>query len=253
MVKCLLKTEFEERAQKLLSKDSYNVYDLEELVSLLRCEFGCPWDKVQTHESIRRDLLEETYEVLEGIDCGSPDTLREELGDLLLQVMFHTDIEKEAEHFSIDDVCDEVCKKLILRHPHVFGDVTADTPDQVLRNWDQIKMGEKHQESYTETLKSVPKVFPSAMRAQKLGKRASRAGIDFDDVEAAEQLLREKAAAGADTAEIMFLCANIIRMKGGDAEEELERGCDAFIDRFGELETNDRLAGTKAEELYFTT
>ena len=251
-VKYLLKTEFEERAQKLLSKESYDVYDLSELVSLLRCEFGCPWDKVQTHESIRRDLLEETYEVLEGIDSGSSDTLREELGDLLLQVMFHTDIEREAGAFTLNDVADEVCKKLILRHPHVFGDVSADTPEQVLKNWDQIKMGEKHQESYTETLESVPKVFPSLMRAQKLGKRAGRAGIEFTDVSAAEALLREKAAAGADTAEIMFLCANIVRLRGGDAEEELERGCAAFIERFAALEEEGKLAETKASELYFT-
>ena len=251
-VKFLLKTEFDERAGRLLSKESYDVYDLAELVSLLRCEYGCPWDKVQTHETIRRDLLEETYEVLEGIDCGSPDMLREELGDLLLQVIFHTDIEREAGSFDLADVADEVCKKLILRHPHVFGNVQADTPDQVLKNWDQIKMGEKHQESYTETLESVPKVFPSLMRAQKLGKRAGRAGVEFESEQAAERLLRERVAEGADTAEIMFLCANIVRLRGGDAEEELERGCDAFIRRFAELEKNGRLGGTEASELYFT-
>lgn len=244
--------DFEGRARKLLAKNSYDVYDLAELVSLLRCEKGCPWDKVQTHASIRRDFLEETYEVLEAIDCDSPEMMREELGDVLLQVLFHTDIEKDAGHFDINDVADEVCKKLILRHPHVFGDVKADSPEQVLKNWDAIKMDEKHQESYTDTLRSVPKVFPSAMRAQKLGKRASRAGIDFADVSVAEKLLAERAAAGADTAEIMFLCANIIRMRGGDAEEELERQCADFIDRFDKLESSGALAGTSAEELYFT-
>ena len=244
--------DFDNRARKLLAKNSYDVYDLAELVSLLRCEKGCPWDKVQTHASIRRDFLEETYEVLEAIDCDSPEMLREELGDVLLQVLFHTDIEKDAGHFDIDDVADEVCKKLILRHPHVFGDVKADSPEQVLKNWDAIKMDEKHQESYTDTLRSVPRVFPSAMRAQKLGKRASRAGIDFADVSVAEKLLAERAAAGADTAEIMFLCANIIRMRGGDAEEELERQCADFIDRFDKLESSGGLAGTSAEELYFT-
>ena len=249
----MLRTEFEERAKGLLSKEKYDVSDLTELVSLLRCEYGCPWAKVQTHETIRRDLLEETYEVLEGIDNGSPETLREELGDLLLQVVFHTDIEREAGNFDLSDVADEVCRKLILRHPHVFGDVEADTPDQVLKNWDQIKMGEKHQESYTETLESVPKVFPSLMRAQKLGKRAGRAGVEFAGVQAAEQLLKEKAAAGADTAELMFLCANIIRLRGGDAEEELERECASFIERFARLEEDGSLPGTEAEKLYFTS
>ncbi len=243
--------DFDNRARKLLEKESYNVYDLAELVSLLRCERGCPWDKVQTHASIRRDFLEETYEVLEAIDADSPDMLREELGDVLLQVVFHTDIEKDAGHFDLDTVADEVCKKLILRHPHVFGEVKADTPEQVLKNWDAIKMDEKHQENYTETLKSVPKVFPSAMRAQKLGKRAGRAGIDFADISVAEKLLAERAAAGADTSELMFLCANIIRMKGGDAEEELERQCEAFIERFGKIENSGKLAVTEPSELYF--
>ncbi len=251
-VENLLKTEFEDRARRLLEKESYDFHDLEELVSLLRCEYGCPWDKVQTHETIRRDLLEETYEVLEGIDCGSPEMLREELGDLLLQVVFHADIEREEGSFTMKEVCDDVCRKLIHRHPHVFGSVTADTPEEVLKNWDQIKMGEKHQESYTETLKSVPKVFPSLMRAQKLGKRAGRAGVDFKDAGVAERLLKERAAAGADTSEIMFLCANIIRMKGGDAEEELERSCAEFIKRFEVIEDSGRLGSADVSELYFT-
>ena len=108
---------FDERVSKLLEKEDYNVYDLAEIVSLLRSEKGCPWDKVQTHESIRRDFLEETYEVLEAIDCGSAEMMREELGDVLLQVIFHTDIEKDKGAFDLDAVADEVCKKLILRHP----------------------------------------------------------------------------------------------------------------------------------------
>lgn len=134
---------FDERVSKLLEKEDYNVYDLAEIVSLLRSEKGCPWDKVQTHESIRRDFLEETYEVLEAIDCGSAEMMREELGDVLLQVIFHTDIEKDKGAFDLDAVADEVCKKLILRHPHVFGNVQADTVDKVLTNWDAIKKDEK--------------------------------------------------------------------------------------------------------------
>ena len=241
--------EFKKRSADILSKESYGVYDLAEIVSLLRCEYGCPWDKVQTHESIRRDFLEETYEVLEAIDCDSPEMLREELGDVLLQVMFHTDIEKDKGVFDIDAVADEVCKKLILRHPHVFGDVQADTVDKVLTNWDAIKKDEKQQETYTDTLKSVPKVFPSAMRSQKLGKRASRAGIELESADKARSLAI-KALENGDTETAMFICANIIRLEGGDAEEQLARVCDGFTERFEQLENAGKLSSDSVEELY---
>lgn len=243
-------TEFERRASAILGKDSYGVYDLAEIVTLLRSERGCPWDKEQTHQSIRRDFLEETYEVLEAIDCSSPEMLREELGDVLLQVAFHADIEREAGSFDLDAVADEVCKKLILRHPHVFGDVKADTVDAVLSNWDAIKKDEKQQETFADTLKSVPKVFPSAMRAQKLGKRANRAGIDFENADGAKELAKRLLVSG-DTAQAMFVCANIIRLEGGDAEESLAAVCDGFVERFEKLEQSaDRLDGTSPEKLY---
>lgn len=243
-------SEFESRTAALLAKDSYDVYDLAEIVSLLRSDKGCPWDKVQTHRSIRRDFLEETYEVLEAIDCESPEMLREELGDVLLQVVFHADIEAEEKRFDLNAIADEVCKKLILRHPHVFGDVQADTVDKVLSNWDAIKKDEKKQETYTDTLKSVPKVFPSLMRAQKLGKRASRAGIELDDVQSAKALAKKLIDEGK-VAEAMFLCANIVRLEGGDAEEELSMVCESFIDKFEDTERSGaELGGVSAERLY---
>lgn len=242
--------EFERRAGDILEKDSYDVYDLAEIVTLLRSERGCPWDKEQTHQSIRRDFLEETYEVLEAIDCSSPEMLREELGDVLLQVVFHADIEREAGVFDLDAVADEVCKKLILRHPHVFGNVKADNVETVLSNWDAIKKDEKQQETFTDTLKSVPKVFPSAMRAQKLGKRASRAGIDFEDPEYAKSLAARLLDSG-DIAAAMFVCANIIRLEGGDAEESLAAMCDRFVERFERLEGSENgLDGALPESLY---
>ena len=126
-------------------KDRYAIGDLVDIVRLLRSEGGCPWDREQTHLSIKSDLIEETCEVIEAIDLDDKALLREELGDVLLQVVFHSRIEEEENTFNFDDVCDEVCKKLIVRHPHVFGEVKADTTDQVLKNWDAIKMQTKGQ------------------------------------------------------------------------------------------------------------
>ena len=134
---------FDERVSKLLEKENYNVYDLAEIVSLLRSEKGCPWDKVQTHESIRRDFLEETYEVLEAIDCGSAEMMREELGDVLLQVVMHAQIAAEENRFTMNDVIQGVAEKMIRRHPHVFGDAKAETQEESLALWQEIKRKEK--------------------------------------------------------------------------------------------------------------
>ena len=160
-------------------KDNYSINDLLDIVRLLRSEGGCPWDMEQTHESIKNDFLEEVYETIEAIDCKNSAMLREELGDVLLQVVFHTRIEEEKSSFNFNDVCDEICKKLIVRHPHVFGEVSADSTDEVLKNWDSIKMQTKGQETYTDTLTSIAKPLPALMRAQKVGKRAMRAGMDL--------------------------------------------------------------------------
>jgi len=234
----------QELIESILKKDSYNVYDLAEIVKILRSENGCPWDKVQTHQTIRKDFLEEVYEVLEAIDCDDPAMLREELGDVLLQVVFHCQIENEKNVFDLDTVADEVCKKLIIRHPHVFGDVKADTVDKVLTNWDAIKKDEKGQETYTDTLNSVPKVFPSLMRAQKLTKRASRAGVDFKDKNEVIGLIKERldAVESSDKAEdevfgnMLLLCTELARLTGTDCEEALGMECDRFTERFAEAE-----------------
>ncbi len=250
----------QELIDRLLAKDSYNVYDLAEIVKVLRSENGCPWDKVQTHQSIRKDLLEEVYEVLEAIDCDDPAMLREELGDVLLQVVFHAQIETESGNFDLDAVADEVCKKLIIRHPHVFGDVKADTVDKVLTNWDAIKKDEKHQETFTDTLKSVPKVFPSLMRAQKLTKRANRAGADLEGKEQAIELIRrrlceiESSDAPQDKAfgNMLLLCAELARLTGVDAEEALGYECDSFVRRFEEAENSGKALSGQAPGLFDT-
>lgn len=230
-------------------KDKYSIGDLIDIVRLLRSEGGCPWDREQTHESIRSDFLEETCEVLEAIDLKDTALLREELGDVLLQVVFHSRIEEENNSFTFDDVCDEVCKKLILRHPHIFGEVKADTSDEVLKNWDSIKMESKGQETYTDTLKSVASTLPALMRAQKVGKRAMRAGMDFRCVEDAlacvdsEKAELEKAIAGGNAANIeeelgdlLFSCVNAARHLGIDAEQALRASTDKFIRRFSATE-----------------
>ena len=160
-------------------KDKYSIDDLRQIIEILRSENGCPWDKVQTHESIRTDLIEETYEVCEGIDKNSPEMLREELGDLLLQIVFHAQIERENGTFDFDDVCNDICQKLVYRHPHVFGEVKVDGSEEVLKNWDALKRESKHQDTFTETLESVPNTFPALLRGEKLCKRTGMSKVFF--------------------------------------------------------------------------
>lgn len=237
----------EDRIKAILGKADYNVYDMAEIVRILRSENGCPWDKVQTHKTIRKDLLEETYEVMEAIDCDSPEMMQEELGDVLLQVIFHTVLESEQGHFELDDVTNDVCRKLIIRHPHVFGDVNVDGVDDVLRNWDSIKMDTKGQETFTDTLKSVPKNFPALMRAQKLGKRAAKSGFDFEsaqqafdglksEVEETEAVLGDKEKAAEELGDLMFSCVNVARKLDLDAEELLSQANEKFLKRFEKVE-----------------
>ena len=214
-------------------KKHYSIDDLLEIVKLLRGEGGCPWDREQTHASIKSDFIEETCEVIEAIDLNDPELLREELGDVLLQVVFHCRIEEENGSFVFDDVCDEVCKKLIIRHPHVFGDVSVDGTDEVLKNWDAIKMKTKNQETYTDTLTSVAKSLPALMRAQKVGKRAMRAGMDFRCAEIEEEI-----------GDLLFSCVNAARHLGVDAEQALKNATEKFIKRFSiteELTVKDKL------------
>ena len=240
----------------------YNIDNLLEIVALLRSKDGCPWDKVQTHESIRGSLIEETYEAADAIDKNDMSALKEELGDVLLQVVFHAQIEREKDSFNFDDVCDGVCRKLILRHPHVFGSVEADTPDEVLNNWDNIKRQEKEQKTFTDTLTSVPDAFPALMRAQKLQKRASKAGYDFADVNDAmdklsEELceLSEAISSGnkedvfGEIGDVLFSAVNVSRHLGVDAEDALAKSADKFVSRFAAAESLASERGQALDEL----
>ena len=161
-------------------KDKYDFNDLVEITHILRSPGGCPWDREQTHESIRRDFIEETYEVIEAINKQSPEMLCEELGDVLLQVTLHAEMETEKGVFDINDVADGVCKKLIERHPHVFGEVTVSGTGEVLTNWDAIKKNSKNQKTQTDSMLSIPREFPALMRADKVQNKAHKVGLITD-------------------------------------------------------------------------
>ena len=193
-------------------KPHYDYADLLEIIRLLRSEDGCPWDKAQTHKSIRRGLLEEAYEAAEAIDNDDPVLLKEELGDVLMQVVFHADIESDAGRFTMDDVCDGVVKKLLFRHPHVFGDGHEDSPESVLVSWEQLKRREKGQNTVADSMDSVARSLPSLWRAEKLQKKAAAAGFEWPDVQGALDKLEE------EVAELRRAVEN-----GGDVPDELRR------------------------------
>ena len=243
-------------------KEKYNIEDLLEIMTILRSEKGCVWDREQNHKSIRKDVLEEAYEVAEAIDSENADLLKEELGDLLLQVVFHTEIEREKESFDFDDVCDGICKKMIYRHPHVFGEVKVNTSDDVLKNWDKLKSESKGEEKASDRLMSVPKLLPALMRGEKVGKRAANAGLDFACTEDVIACLKgeitelEEAIKGKNDAEIeeelgdvLFSCCNLARFLKKDSEKALTSAINKFIMRFREVETIAEKQGKVLEEM----
>ena len=244
-------------------KDLYGVRDLVEIVRILRAPGGCPWDAEQTHQSIRRNFLEEAYEAAEAIDEGSPEHLKEELGDVLLQVVMHARMEEEAGRYDLDAVADGICKKLIYRHPHVFGDVQVSGTGEVLSNWEELKRKEKGQATNTDALEAVARSLPALWRAEKVQKKAKKAGFDWPDVagaldKLAEELseLRQAAAAGTNVAEelgdLLFSAVNVSRFLKVDCEDALNAATDKFIARFRRVEelAGDRpLTSMSLEEL----
>ena len=163
--------------EELKNAKSYGYEELYEIVSLLRSENGCPWDRAQTHHSIRKNLIEETYEVIEALDKEDAVLLQEELGDLMLQVLLHADMEQRAGRAGMEGVFDGICRKLIFRHPHIFDTENATTPEQALAGWEARKMEEKGQKSATQDLDRVTRTLPGMMRAQKLIRKAKKAGL----------------------------------------------------------------------------
>ena len=241
-------------------KDSYDLNDLVEIVRILRAPGGCPWDGEQTHQSIRRNFLEEAYEVAEAIDQDSPAHLQEELGDVLLQVVFHAGIEQDAGRFDLNDVADGICKKLIFRHPHVFGQVAVSGTDDVLVNWEELKRQEKGQATYTDTLDAVARSLPALWRAEKVQKKARKAGFDWPDVSGAMDKLEEETcelkqamADGTNVEEelgdLLFAAVNVSRFLSVDPEEALSRACDKFIRRFRSVEESARSRGQNMAQM----
>lgn len=241
-------------------QESYSVNDLVRIVALLRGPGGCPWDAEQTHESIRREFLEETYEVIEAINEGSTAHLKEELGDVLLQVVFHTQIEREQGGFTLDDVADGICKKLIYRHPHVFGDTQVSGAGQVLENWDQLKRKEKGQASHTDALEAVARSLPALWRAEKVQKKARKANFDWDDLsgpvdklgEELEELktaLRDGTNVAEELGDLLFAAVNLARFVKLDCENVLNAATDKFIARFGRVEAAAQAQGRRMEDM----
>ncbi len=235
-------------AVNFIHKDRYDMQDLLEVMRILRSPEGCPWDREQTHRSIRGDFLEETHEAIEAIDREDLDGLQEELGDVLLQVVFHACIEEEKNGFTFDDVVNDLCQKLVMRHPHVFGDLDAADVGQALKNWDAVKRQTKKGKTQTQLLDGVPHSLPALMRAGKVLGRARRVGFEtaqapMDAVCALEQkvaLLKQRVAAGedADTAvgDMLFATVALSRLLLLDPEEQLSLSTNRFIDRFFEME-----------------
>ena len=241
-------------------KNSYGVRDLVEIVRILRQPGGCPWDREQDHHSIRRNLLEEAYEAAEAIDEDDPEHLREELGDVLLQVVFHARMEQEAGRFDLDAVADGICKKLIYRHPHVFGDVAVSGSGEVLQNWEELKRKEKHQETAADSVDSVARSLPGLWRAEKIQKKARKAGFDWPDVSGALDKLSEEVeelrtavAEGSNIQEelgdLLFAAVNVSRFVQVDPEEALSGACDKFARRFRQVEQSAAERGQALEHM----
>lgn len=196
--------------KSLKEKEHFSFDDFVDVVKVLRkC---CPWDAEQSHSSIRKNLIEETYEVVEGIDKDSPSIMEEELGDLMLQVIFHTVMGEESGEYSMGDVIDGICKKLIRRHPHIFAEVNAKTTDKVLENWDNIKKEEKSKVTVSDELYSVSSAFPALVRGQKVCKKIRKGTGDiFSD----KTLTKEEAG------KLLFEITSACDVSGIDAEESL--------------------------------
>ncbi len=260
-MKKLESAERDRKVRYLLEKTTaFTFDDLVTVVELLRSEGGCPWDREQTHKSIRNDFIEETYEVIEAIDTEDPVLLREELGDVLLQVVFHARIEEEQDVFGMDEVAHDICAKLIHRHPHVFGTLSVENSAEVLRNWDAIKGEEKQRITLTDTLRAIPPMYPALMRAQKVGKKA--ACFDFESTEAVydkldEEIAEVKAAAASgdkdavaeELGDLLLTVTSLARKLGVKSEEALYHATNKFIDRFEIVEQAVLAEGHRMEDL----
>jgi len=224
------------------------LYDLAYVTDRLLGPGGCPWDQAQTHESLKKYLIEEAYEVLDAIDSGDVESFREELGDLLLQPVLHSQMRKRDGEFDIDDVAQGIVDKLVRRHPHVFGELSVADADEVLRNWDAIKKAEKGARP-ASILGEVPRSMPSLARALTISKRAARAGFEWPNIEGVYEKLEEELrelreatatedeeAMAAELGDLLFTVVNIARWLSVDPEEALRQMVNRFVARFHRME-----------------
>ncbi|NLY11130.1 MAG: nucleoside triphosphate pyrophosphohydrolase [Firmicutes bacterium] len=226
----------------------------------LRSEHGCPWDREQTHQSLKKYLIEETYEVLEAIDEGDPSAICEELGDVLLQIVFHAQIADENKHFNMEDVITGICNKLVRRHPHVFADVKVENAEEVARNWEAIKQDERSNVEFTSILDGIPKSLPALSKAEKVQLKAAKYGFDWDRLEDVltkldEELTELKAALKdnerieEEFGDLLFSLVNISRFISIDAESALQRATNKFIKRFQYIEKEAAKRGQSLESM----
>ena len=210
----------------LRSQKSYDCNDLRKIVHILRSPGGCQWDQAQTHQSIRRNFLEEAYEVAEAIDEGDLDHLKEELGDVLLQVVFHSSIEEDAGRFDLDDVADGVCRKLIYRHPHVFGDVSVQSTDEILSNWEDLKKKEKGQATQADAVDAVDKLS--------------------EEVDELRSALSGQGNPVEELGDLFFAAVCVSRFLNADPDDVLQAASDKFAARFRRVEA---LAGQQGRPM----
>ena len=236
-------------------KERYGWDDFLAMIRALRSPEGCPWDRTQTHASIRRNFLEETYEALDAIDRDDPENMKEELGDVLMQTAFHARIEEERGRFTMADVVDGVTRKLLYRHPHVFGGASeTDASEQALENWEERKRTEKGFRTASDAIEAVPHTLPALWRAEKIQKKAAKAGFEWENAAHAMEKLEEETGelrealetgkaydaphgVAEEAGDVLFMTVCVLRMCGIDPEDALHRTCDKFERRFRTVET----------------
>ncbi len=234
----------------------YTIDDLLEIVRTLRGENGCPWDKVQTHESLKKGMIEEAYEAIDALDAGDDKMFANELGDVLLQVVFHAVLAQEREAFDFGNVLNEICTKLIDRHTHVFGKDKAVSAEEALGTWEANKKREKGQATYTETLTDVPPSLPALMRAEKVQKKASAAGFDWPEADGAAEKIQEEAQEllaavqsgkkdqiEEEYGDLLFSVVNLGRFLKVTPELSLTAATNKFIRRFARMEEEAKAQG----------
>lgn len=241
-------------------KANYDFDDLITILRILRAPDGCPWDRVQTHLSNRRNFLEEAYEAAEAFDRDDPDMMCEELGDVLMQVLFNIHMEEDAGRFTFHDVTDHTCRKLIFRHPHIFGNEHAETGEEVLANWDALKREEKGQKTTADAMDSVARSLPALWRADKLQSKAAKAGFEFADVSGALDKLEEEVAElrtavldqtnfEEELGDVLFAAVKVGRFCDVDPEQALHATCEKFLSRFRKVEQAVNAQGTTMDKL----